>query len=216
MFEPSKELAVSEQPVIEKFSDADCLLWKKVFVTALLTAAEPLTVNALKRLSEQVLADRLVNELLAEIVRDFADSVIELNQVASGWRFRARPEMQIYLDRLEPQKAPRYSRAVLETLAIIAYHQPVTRGDIEEIRGVAVSTQIIKTLEARAWIEVIGLRDSPGKPALYATTAQLLNDLNLRSLKELPDLSEMGNLIQTQNHAGASGTSVSHSENSES
>ena len=216
MFEPSKELAVSEQPVIEKFSDADCLLWKKVFVTALLTAAEPLTVNALKRLSEQVLADRLVNELLAEIVRDFADSGIELNQVASGWRFRARPEMQIYLDRLEPQKAPRYSRAVLETLAIIAYHQPVTRGDIEEIRGVAVSTQIIKTLEARAWIEVIGLRDSPGKPALYATTAQLLNDLNLRSLKELPDLSEMGNLIQTQNHAGASGTSVSHSENSES
>ena len=216
MFEPSKELAVSEQPVIEKFSDADCLLWKKVFVTALLTAAEPLTVNALKRLSEQVLADRLVNELLAEIVRDFADSGIELNQVASGWRFRARPEMQIYLDRIEPQKAPRYSRAVLETLAIIAYHQPVTRGDIEEIRGVAVSTQIIKTLEARAWIEVIGLRDSPGKPALYATTAQLLNDLNLRSLKELPDLSEMGNLIQTQNHAGASGTSVSHSENSES
>ena len=216
MFEPSKELAVSEQPVIEKFSDADSLLWKKVFVTALLTAAEPLTVNALKRLSEQVLADRLVNELLAEIVRDFADSGIELNQVASGWRFRARPEMQIYLDRLEPQKAPRYSRAVLETLAIIAYHQPVTRGDIEEIRGVAVSTQIIKTLEARAWIEVIGLRDSPGKPALYATTAQLLNDLNLRSLKELPDLSEMGNLIQTQNHAGASGTSVSHSENSES
>ena len=97
MFEPSKELAVSEQPVIEKFSDADCLLWKKVFVTALLTAAEPLTVNALKRLSEQVLADRLVNELLAEIVRDFADSGIELNQVASVWRFRARREMDIYL-----------------------------------------------------------------------------------------------------------------------
>ncbi len=115
---------------------------------------------------------------------------------ASGWRFRARPEMQQHLDKLNPQKPPRYSRAVMETLAIIAYRQPVTRGDIEEIRGVAVSSQVLKTLEARAWVESIGTRDTPGKPALYATTQQLLDDLNLRSLQELPALEEMGSLLE--------------------
>jgi segregation and condensation protein B len=106
--------------------------------------------------------------------------------------------MQAYIDRLNPQKPPRYSRAVMETLAIIAYRQPVTRGDIEEIRGVAVASQILKTLEARAWIEVIGTRDVPGKPELFATTQQLLDDLNLRSLHELPALEEMGSLLESQ------------------
>jgi segregation and condensation protein B len=121
---------------------------------------------------------------------------VELCRVASGWRFRARPEMQPYLDRLNPQKPPRYSRAVLETLAIIAYHQPVTRGDIEEIRGVAVSSQILKTLETRGWVEVVGTRDAPGKPELFATTKQLLDDLNLRALQELPSLQEIGALLE--------------------
>ena len=128
-------------------------------------------------------------------MQDYADSGVELNQVSSGWRFRARPEMHEHLGRLNPQKQPRYSRAVMETLAIIAYRQPVTRGDIEDIRGVAVSTQVLKTLEARGWIDVVGTRDVPGKPALYATTRQLLDDLNLRSLQELPSLEEMSGLL---------------------
>ncbi len=117
-------------------------------------------------------------------------------RVASGWRYRSKPEIQPYLDRLNPQKPPRYSRAVLETLAIIAYHQPVTRGDIEEIRGVAVSAQILKTLEARGWVEAIGTRDTPGKPELFATTKQMLDDLNLRALQELPSLQEIGTLLE--------------------
>ena len=111
-----------------------------------------------------------------------------MTQVASGWRFRAKPELQPYLDRLSPEKPPRYSRAAMETIAIIAYRQPVTRGDIESIRGVAVSTHLIKTLEDRQWIEVVGHRETPGRPALYATTKQFLDDLNLRSLSELPPL----------------------------
>jgi segregation and condensation protein B len=134
--------------------------------------------------------------LLAQLADEYSKRGIELTQVASGWRFRSRPEMQEYLGRLNPQKQPRYSRAVMETLAIIAYRQPVTRGDIEEIRGVTVASPILKTLEARNWIEVIGTRDVPGKPELFATTQQLLDDLNLRSLHELPELEEMGNLIE--------------------
>ncbi|MEK7812075.1 MAG: SMC-Scp complex subunit ScpB [Pseudomonadota bacterium] len=118
-------------------------------------------------------------------------------------RFRARPELQDHLDKLNPQKPPRYSRAVMETLAIIAYRQPVTRGDIEEIRGVAVSSQVLKTLEGRAWIEVIGTRDTPGKPELFATTQQLLDDLNLRSLQELPALEEMGSLLDQSGQSAA-------------
>jgi segregation and condensation protein B len=137
--------------------------------------------------------------MLQQLVEKYADSGIELNRVASGWRFRARPEMQEFIGRLDPQKPARYSRAVMETLAIIAYRQPVTRGDIEEIRGVVVSTQVLKTLESRAWIEIIGTRDSPGKPALYATTQQLLDDLNLRSLSDLPALAEMENLLEPSN-----------------
>jgi len=181
--------------------EMDMALLRRVFEAALLTTQEPLSAAELKRLAGVALENRQVEVLLEELADKYADSGIELTRVASGWRFRARPEMQQYLDRLNPQKPPRYSRAVMETLAIIAYRQPVTRGDIEQIRGVAVSTQVLKTLEGRNWIEVIGTRDTPGKPALYATTPQLLDDLNLRSLSELPALEEMGSLIDQSGEA---------------
>ena len=168
----------------------------RIFEAALLTSQEPLSNTELKRLSDIPVETRFVEELLQQLADKYADSGVELNRVASGWRFRARPEMQQHLDKLNPQKPPRYSRAVLETLAIIAYRQPVTRGDIEEIRGVAVSSQVLKTLEARGWIESIGTRDTPGKPALYATTPQFMDDLNLRTLQELPALEEMGTLLE--------------------
>ena len=134
-----------------------------------------------------------IRRLLEEMRDAWAARSVELTQVASGWRFRAKPELQPYLDRLAPEKPPRYSRAAMETLAIITYQQPVTRGDIESIRGVAVSTHVIKTLEDRQWIEVVGHRETPGRPALYATTKQFLDDLNLRSLSELPSLAELDN-----------------------
>jgi len=169
---------------------------KRVLETALLTSAEPLSVAELKKLGDTSLDNRRLETLLEELAQDWQGRGVELGRVASGWRFRAKPEMQQYLDRLNPQKPPRYSRAVLETLAIIAYHQPVTRGDIEEIRGVAVSSQILKTLETRGWVEVVGTRDAPGKPELFATTRQLLDDLNLRALQELPSLQEIGALLE--------------------
>jgi segregation and condensation protein B len=174
----------------------DTLQLKLVLETALLTATEPLPVSELKKLSDTPVDNRQVEALLEEIGQSWQGRGVELSRVASGWRFRAKPEMQQYLDRLNPQKTPRYSRAVLETLAIIAYHQPVTRGDIEEIRGVAVSSQILKTLETRGWVEVVGTRDSPGKPELFATTRQLLDDLNLCALQELPSLQEIGALLE--------------------
>lgn len=177
--------------------------FKRVLETALLTSTEPLPVAELKKLSDVSLDTSQLETLLEELAQDWQGRGVELTRVASGWRFRARPEMQAYLDRLNPQKPPRYSRAVLETLAIIAYHQPVTRGDIEEIRGVAVSSQILKTLEARGWIEVIGTRDAPGKPELFATTKQMLDDLNLRSLQELPSLQEIGALLEQDTTAQA-------------
>lgn len=169
---------------------------KRVLETALLTATEPLPISELKKLCDAPMDNRQIEALLEELAQDWQGRGVELCRVASGWRFRAKPEMQQYLDRLNPQKMPRYSRAVLETLAIIAYHQPVTRGDIEEIRGVAVSSQILKTLEARGWVEVVGTRDAPGKPELFATTKQLLDDLNLRALQELPSLQEIGALLE--------------------
>ena len=172
--------------------------FKRVLEAALLTTTEPLPVSELKKLSDVSLDNRQLETLLEELARDWQERGVELTRVASGWRFRAKPEMQQYLDRLNPQKPPRYSRAVLETLAIIAYHQPVTRGDIEEIRGVAVSSQILKTLEARGWIEAIGTRDTPGKPELFATTKQMLDDLNLRALQELPSLEEIGALLEQE------------------
>ena len=171
---------------------------KYILEAALLISAEPLPLSELKKLCDVQLTSRQLETLLEEIAIDWQERGVELTQVASGWRFRARPHMQQYLDRLNPQKAPRYSRAVLETLAIIAYHQPVTRGDIEEIRGVAVSSQILKALETRGWIEVVGTRDTPGRPELFATTKQLLDDLNLRALNELPSLQQMGTLLEKE------------------
>jgi segregation and condensation protein B len=137
----------------------------------------------------------MLRRALDELKTDWADKATELIQVAEGWRFQTRPEMQPYLARMRNEKPPRYSRAVLETLAIIAYRQPVTRGDVEDIRGVSVNAHIIKTLEERGWIETVGHRDVPGKPALLATTPGFLSDLGLRSLQELPPLEELGNLL---------------------
>ncbi len=175
----------------------------RVLEAALLTTQEPLSLAELKKLLNVPLESHFIEELLEQLAQEYTERGVELNQVANGWRFRARPEMQPYLDRLNPQRPPRYSRAVMETLAIIAYRQPVTRGDIEEIRGVAVSSQILKTLEARGWIDVVGTRDTPGKPSLYATTKQLLDDLNLRTLQELPPLEEIGNLLEQDMNVGA-------------
>src|SRR5687767_618569 len=170
---------------------------KKVLEAALLTTQEPLPVAELRKLFDGDVSADIVRRALLELRGDWEGRGIELSQVASGWRFRARPEYQRYMDRLNPQKPPRYSRAVLETLAIIAYKQPVTRGDIEEIRGVVVSTNIIRALEARGWIDVVGHREVPGRPALYATTRAFLDDLNLRTLEELPPLDDLDSLVET-------------------
>jgi segregation and condensation protein B len=169
---------------------------KTVLETALLVSQEPLPLSELKKLFDEEPSSDALRRALEELKKDWQGRGVELSQVASGWRFRARPEYQRLIDRLNPPKAPRYSRAVLETLAIIAYRQPVTRGDIEEIRGVTVSTNIVKALEARGWIEVIGHREVPGRPALYATTRQFLDDLGLRSVEELPALEDLGALVE--------------------
>ena len=161
---------------------------KRVLETALICAQQPLPLRDMRSLfGDQVGADTL-RTLLDELGRDWDGRGVELVALASGWRFQSRPEMREYLDRLHPEKPPRYSRAAMETLAIIAYRQPVTRGDIEDIRGVTVSSQIIKQLEDRGWIDAIGHREAPGRPALYATTRQFLDDLSLRSLDQLPVL----------------------------
>lgn len=168
---------------------------RKILETALLTAQEPLPVAELRKLFNNELSAAVISKHLEELREQWQDSGIALVSVASGWRFQTKAEMQPYLEKLSPQKAPRYSRAVMETLAIVAYHQPVTRGDIEEIRGVSVSGAILKTLAARGWIDEVGHRNVPGKPALFATTQHFLDDLNLRSLQELPPLEEMKSLI---------------------
>lgn len=168
---------------------------KQILEAALLTTQEPLPIAELRKLFNQELSAALLSKLLEEMREQWRHRGVELVSVASGWRFQTTAEMQPYLDRLTPQKNPRYSRAVLETLAIIAYRQPVTRGDIEEIRGVGVSSSVLKTLTARGWIDAIGHRNVPGKPALFATTQHFLDDLNLRSLEELPPLEEMRSLI---------------------
>ena len=176
--------------------ETDLAQLKTVLETALLTSPDPMTLGELRKLFDEDVAADSVLRALEELRTDWIGRGVELVNVASGWRFRAKPEMQTFLDRLSPQKPPKYSRAVLETLAIIAYRQPVTRGDIEDVRGVSVSTNIIKALEARGWIEVIGHREVPGRPALYATTRQLLDDLNLRSIDELPPLEDLGSLLE--------------------
>src|SRR5215468_12461708 len=164
---------------------------KGILEAALLTAGEPVAVSQLAKLFEPALDGELVRKLLDELKTDWSEKSVELVQVASGWRFQGKPSIQPFLDRLSPDKPPRYSRAAMETLAIIAYQQPVTRGDIEAIRGVSVSTHIVKTLEDRQWIEIVGHRETPGHPALYATTKQFLDDLGLTSLAELPALAEL-------------------------
>jgi segregation and condensation protein B len=169
----------------------DFELVKSVLEAALLSSPEPLTVSQLKRLfAGEIDADNL-RRILDELREAWADRPVELTCVASGWRFRVRPDYQKYLDRISNEKPPRYSRAVLETLAIIAYRQPVTRGDIEDIRGVAVSPPTLKALEERGWVDIVGHRETPGRPALFATTRKFLDDLNLRSLEELPPLEEL-------------------------
>ena len=164
---------------------------RKVLEAVLLSAREPLSLADLRKVFADQLAGDVVRSLLDELRAEWRDRPLELLQVASGWRFRTRAEFMPYLERLNPDRPPRYSRAVLETLAIIAYRQPVTRGDIEDIRGVSVATQVIRVLEERGWIDVVGHRDTPGRPALLATTRKFLDDLGLRSLAELPPLDQI-------------------------
>ena len=165
---------------------------KRVLETALICAPQPVTVRELRTLFDDALGSDTVKMLLLQLQQDWALRGVELVQVATGWRFQSRPEMREYLDRLHPEKPPRYTRATLETLAIIAYRQPVTRGDIEDIRGVTVNSLIIKQLEDRGWVEVIVHRETVGRPALFATTRQFLDDLGLQSLDQLPTLDDPG------------------------
>lgn len=171
---------------------------KRILEAALLASQEPLQVQELKRLFDQELNVETLRKLLDELREEWAGRSVELVSLASGWRFQTRAQFRPYLERLLPEKAPRYSRAVMETLAIIAYRQPVTRGDIEDIRGVTVSTQIVQALENRGWIDTVGHRETPGRPALYATTRQFLDDLGLRSLQELPPLEEIAQTLQLE------------------
>lgn len=163
---------------------------KRILETALICAPQPVSVRDLRMLFNDMLGADSIKTLLHELQQDWMQKGVELVCVASGWRFQSRPEMREYLDRLHPEKPPRYTRATLETLAIIAYRQPVTRGDIEDIRGVTVNSLIIKQLEDRGWVEVIGHRETVGRPALFATTRQFLDDLGLQSLNQLPMLDD--------------------------
>ena len=163
---------------------------KRILETALICAPQPVSVRDLRMLFNDMLGADSIKALPQELQQDWMQKGVELVCVASGWRFQSRPEMREYLDRLHPEKPPRYTRATLETLAIIAYRQPVTRGDIEDIRGVTVNSLIIKQLEDRGWVEVIGHRETVGRPALFATTRQFLDDLGLQSLNQLPMLDD--------------------------
>jgi segregation and condensation protein B len=176
-------------------SSLDLKYLKNILEAALLTSQEPLPIAELKKLFEEEMSTDALRRVLDDLRKDWQGRGAELVHVASGWRFRAKPEYQRFIDRLNPQKPPRYSRAVLETLAIIAYRQPCTRGDIEEIRGVVVSPNIIRALEVRGWIDVVGHKEVPGRPELLATTRAFLDDLNLSSLEELPPLDDLGSLV---------------------
>jgi segregation and condensation protein B len=165
---------------------------KRVLETALLCASQPLQVRELRQLFHDELGADTLKTLLESIQQDWQQRGLELVQVASGWRMQSRPEMRDFLDRLHPEKPPKYSRAAMETLAIIAYRQPVTRGDMEDIRGVTVNSLVIKQLEDRGWVEVIGHRETVGRPMLYATTRQFLDDLGISSLDQLPPLETQG------------------------
>jgi len=169
---------------------------KRALEAALLASQQPMTPGELRKMFDEELSAETLRKLLDEIREEWRDRAVELVQLASGWRFRTRPEYLPYLERLNPEKPQKYSRAVLETLAIIAYRQPVTRGDIEDIRGVVVNANVIKTLEERGWIDIVGHRETPGRPALFATTKQFLDDLGLRSLSELPPLDEIKQTLE--------------------
>ena len=171
---------------------------KRILEAALLASPEPLGLTELKRLFDGEVGPDLIRSLLAELKEEWSGRAVELVSVASGWRFQTRVEFQGFVERMQQDKPPRYSRAVMETLAIIAYRQPVTRGDVEDIRGVGVAGSIIQALEGRGWIEVIAHRETPGRPALYATTKKFLDDLGLRSLEELPPLEEIAKTIQVE------------------
>lgn len=166
---------------------------KRVLETALICSQQPLPLRDMRSLFNESLGADTLKSLLEDLSNDWASKGVELVNVASGWRFQSRPEMREYLDRLHPEKPPRYTRATLETLAIIAYRQPVTRGDMEDIRGVTINSLLIKQLEDRGWVEVIGHREAAGRPALYATTRQFLDDLGLQSLDQLPLLESVTN-----------------------
>ncbi|MFA9949554.1 SMC-Scp complex subunit ScpB [Dentiradicibacter hellwigii] len=174
---------------------------KRILEAVLLSAADPLSMADLRRVFDGDIGADVLRVLLDELRAEWAERPLELLQLASGWRFRTRAEFMPYLEKLNPEKPPKYSRAVLETLAIVAYRQPVTRGDIEDIRGVTVSSQVIKALEERGWIDVVGHRDTPGRPALLATTRKFLDDLGLRSISELPPLEAMMNHELDLSHA---------------
>lgn len=169
---------------------------KRVLEAVLLSSQQALSVFELRKVFVEEIGTDVLRVLLDELREEWSGQPVELLQLASGWRFRTRPEYLPYLERLNPEKPPKYSRAVLETLAIIAYRQPVTRGDIEEIRGVTVATQIIKVLEERGWVDVVGHRDTPGRPALLATTKKFLDDLGLRSVTELPPLEILNQTLE--------------------
>ncbi|MFT3850532.1 MAG: SMC-Scp complex subunit ScpB [Propionivibrio sp.] len=169
---------------------------KRVLEAVLFSAQQPLTPLELRKVFLDEIGTDVLRALLDELRQEWSDRPLELVQTASGWRFRTRAEYLPYLERLNPERPPKYSRAVLETLAIIAYRQPVTRGDIEDIRGVTVASQIIKVLEERGWVDVVGHRDTPGRPALLATTKKFLDDLGLRSVTELPPLEMMNQTLE--------------------
>lgn len=169
---------------------------KRVLEAVLLSTPQALSTAELRQVFDGELAPDVLRKLLDELREEWAERPVELVQLSSGWRFRTRAEYLPYIDALNPEKPPRYSRAVLETLAIIAYRQPVTRGDIEDIRGVTVATQVVKALEERGWVDVVGHRDTPGRPALYATTRKFLDDLGLRSLTELPPLDQLNQTLE--------------------
>ncbi len=180
---------------------------KRILETALICSAQPLPVRDLRVLFGDELGADTIKTLLVELQEDWAQRGLELVSVGSGWRFQSRPEMRDHLDRLHPEKPPRYTRAVLETLAIIAYRQPVTRGDMEDIRGVTINSLILKQLEDRNWVEVIGHRETVGRPALFATTRQFLDDLGLESLDQLPVIGspmQQGSLVDALEQLGES------------
>ena len=185
---------ISDEPVMPTAPESPGDL-KRVLEAVLLSTREPLSLLELRKVFEDRIGVDVLRVLLDELRSEWSGRPAELLQLASGWRFRTRAEYMPYLERLNPEKPSRYSRAVLETLAIIAYRQPVTRGDIEDIRGVTVSTQVIRVLEERGWVDVVGHRDTPGRPGLLATTRKFLDDLGLRSVAELPPLEQINSTL---------------------